>query len=651
MNAAALLTSQSLLLAFLMMAMLWKGGKALDATWLLVPVAVVCAWAAGAQTQRREGLSQWAWWSGIIFLALSLASFVQSRTANYGLDELLRDGSVFLLLAWAVRHGQRATVVGRSFHERFLTVLWIGGVAACLIGVAVYALQPVNRFVGTFFDHRFHTDYWPNAWAELLLLTWPAALYHLRAARGAQCFARALATGLMLGCLILSYSRGGMIMALGQVMLWLILWACWAQRHLRRKALPQTLRACGMAVVAIGLSAACTFVASNALRSMVHPVQSLREKVVFQADEGLSSVSERSDFFRQSWELSWQRPLLGWGPYAFRFVQPRLQTGVLATSDHPHNVFLKAAMERGWPAALSLLSLLLACLLPFCVRIVWRRDVHPLSPAAVSLVGVAGVLAHNLMDYNLQFVGIVVPFWVSVGLVASAVPVGRGGAARSVIERSLAILLLCVALMEGRALVYSSLARRAEARGAPRQALEWYAKATPSLFPRDANLSRTYVLLEQGDTTAALDAIHAYRERNPEDLRGWKAQGAVFAAMGQHGYALASYRAAWPAATYNDLGVLVGYLRSAAAAGNRRDIDGNVETIEAVLRSYVAAIRVNAHFIALSSNVEEFLRAIDEMQRFFPQRAATYAAWIVDVEEQATRVRAELQARPRGYLW
>jgi O-antigen ligase len=49
--------------------------------------------------------------------------------------------------------------------------------------------------------------------------------------------------------------------------------------------------------------------------------------------------------------MSWERPMIGFGPGTFRFVQPQLQHEVLATSDHPHNVFLKLAMERGWPAA------------------------------------------------------------------------------------------------------------------------------------------------------------------------------------------------------------------------------------------------------------------------------------------------------------
>jgi hypothetical protein len=166
-----------------------------------------------------------------------------------------------------------------------------------------------------------------------------------------------------------------------------------------------------------------TFFTVNTLRSQFYPVQSVTEKITFTADEGGSSVSERRDFWNQAWLLSRERPLFGWGPYSFRFVQPRLQTEVLATSDHPHNVFLKLAMERGLPAAI-LFAIVIICIVfhavksvQFSLPAVALAEAGSLSIQTVSvLIAVLGVLAHNLIDFNLQFVGIALPFWLLLSM-------------------------------------------------------------------------------------------------------------------------------------------------------------------------------------------------------------------------------------------
>src|SRR6185295_13667108 len=102
---------------------------------------------------------------------------------------------------------------------------------------------------------------------------------------------------------------------------------------------------------------------------------------------------EREDFWHQAIALAQEKPLLGWGPYSFRFIQPHVQKSVLATSDHPHNVFLKYAAERGVPAALFLLVIVAWALLAG-IRSSKKSNDGSVPIKIFFVVGVAGVIAH-----------------------------------------------------------------------------------------------------------------------------------------------------------------------------------------------------------------------------------------------------------------
>ena len=152
-----------LLLAF---TVLYRGGKTLESTWLLFGIASMCSVVMYKQgTLQKKYFDIWI--IIMLFILWTLLSYVGSTTLNYGFDEVLRTGGLGLLLLWFLQQESE------GFAERFF--IWMTNlvIVSCLIGLLVYILQPVNRFVGTFFDMRFHTDYWPNAAADFLLLAWP----------------------------------------------------------------------------------------------------------------------------------------------------------------------------------------------------------------------------------------------------------------------------------------------------------------------------------------------------------------------------------------------------------------------------------------------------------------------------------------------
>ncbi|MEK7591079.1 MAG: O-antigen ligase family protein [Patescibacteria group bacterium] len=680
--------AESAVLGLVLFSILFRGGKSLEATWILTGIAGAVTFALWVRIHKGEMKSRMLpdalWMPAILFVVWTFVSFAFSTTKNYGLDEVLRDSSLVLLFLWILRMGGSQSEDRFSFLHKLIFALLIATVLSCFVGITVYVFQPVNRFVGTFFDPRFHTDYWPNAWAEYLLLVWPLFLwFSLRVKQVKPYFARLALLGFVLGCLFLSYSRGALISFIGQIVLFcIILWRSGAAgflflrgesegEGLQMERIKKILFGAGFTIL-VALSA---FFFINSLRNDYYPVESVGEKVTFSADEGGSSVSERRQFWGQAFTLSLARPLVGWGPYSFRFVQPQYQEDVLATSDHPHNVFLKLAAERGIPAAVFFAFLVLYVIENSFARLLFfSRPPHPdplplleseprsrrpgegnvsQSFLPYIFVGVAGVLAHNLIDYNLQFVGIAVPFWLMLGILA------RDSASRSrvplfaarFLELFLTILLLVIAISEGRYLILSSIGRHAEAAGRGDDALVWYLRSANEVFSRDLRLSTAHLLTRRGRYVEAHAALDRSLAQNEEDARGWKLLGELALIERDMPLAIRSYEQAYHSAKWNDLSVVSGLLQAFDKAGDSQSIGARKPEVDHLLESYAKAIVANTHFIALGPNVESFLELANGLATMYPDEAPHYQILGARIDRHAKTERDKLKARVPGYLW
>ncbi len=636
------LTAERLVLGFLFLVILWKGGKALDAVWLLALLAGAVVLLSPTTRFRSLPFIPVALLFGL--LAWTIASFFFSTTLNYGFDEVLQAASLTLLTLFTVSRRQEDS----AFAARFAQTVSLSGLIACGIGVVIYVLQPVSRFVGTFFDFRFHTDYWPNAWAEFLLLLWPMLLWVLYSRHEKKLpsllrhdWMKGIVLGFVLGCLLLSYSRGGFIAFFGQAIM-LFVFACLTQRHtVTWKRIPVTL------LVTV-VTSFVIFFGVNAIRAEFHDVQSVIRKATFSSDEGTSSISERKDFWLQALELSSAKPLFGWGPYSFRFVQPHVQRGVLQTSDHPHNVFLKYAAERGIPAAIFFFCIVGLALF-FGIRKTYERsDSVPLDLFLV--VAIAGVVAHNFIDYNLQFVGIALPFWLSIGLLLPRSRKKTSPVSRRHIERLFAVILLLCTALEGTNLAMSSRARRYEAQGSPLGALRWYALTNQSLFPRDAWLARGAILLSLHQLPQAEEAIDISLGFNEQDGRAWRLLGDIYLRWNKPQDALRAYEKAYVFAKYNDIGILRGliYLLKNQDA---EELLSRRHEFDMLLNEFGLAIEENAHFIALSKNVEDLVALCDILAVLYPEDANAYRSLARRSQNHANEERAKTASRPRGIIW
>lgn len=671
--------AESLLLLFVGAAILWRGGKSVDATWMLGIVTLVIVFAGAwypllrwAGFPKLDQKAQPAtvpfgiWGVLLFFIGWSGLSYLASSTRTYGLDELLRDGACVLLFLWIVRRaGNEKT---SALLEGFLWVVTMAGAVAVLFGLAVYVFQPVNRFVGTFLDWRFHTDYWPNAWAQFSLMAWPMAA--LLATRTASPFRRWLSTfavGLLIGSLLLSYSRGGFIAFAGQVVLVAAFWGALLLRDVRvGKTAGKRWKGVAIQAVSAIVVALVLFGGANLLRGQRYDVQSVGDKVSFTAAEGTSSIDEREQFWRQAITLSIEQPLVGYGPYSFRFAQPHLMRHVFATSDHPHNVFLKLAAERGWPAAIAFTAFL-AYVIGLSVRHLFldRKNDWSLEGDARTialLVAVLGVLAHNLIDYNLQFVGIALPFWIALALLSTHLagkrPVSRASfshwrIARSFsrIESAVTVLLLVMVLWEGAFLVVSSLGRRAEAAGDARTALLWYERSVPEWFSRDLLLARARLLEQQGLLDEA-DAVLAQSiDENHVDPRAWRIRAELAVRRGETELAYRYASHAYKLGAYTDIGILRALLESGLAAGMQDELHDRKPEFDALFSAYADAILKNTHHIALGGSVEELQTVADQLAGLFPTDAKRYKDIAADALEHALAERASFAARPVGLLW
>lgn len=633
------------LCTFLVFAALWKGGKAIDATWLLMGITWLCAMDIVVHRKVLHKLPMLLHIGTGLLLLSSVLAFLFSLTANFGLGELLRTVSGVIALYWVAYFSQ----IDKKLFARIAACTAFALVAAIIIGTAVYIVQPVNRFVGSFFDYRFHTDYWPNAWGDYVLGAWPLAIWWLYTFASTKNKNKVLAfvctvfiPGAILAALFLSYSRGSIIAFIGQLVLVNVLcistkFPLYTKQNARR----------GIAtmLVALGL-----FVGINQIRSQQHAVQSVSEKVTFTASEGAISINERQQFWVQSVELFKERPIFGWGPYSWRFIQPRLQEHVLATSDHPHNVFLKLAVERGIFASISFLFILVVATYAVCIKMFNKLlPVNEKIIVATAIVSVAGLVAHNLIDYNLQFVGILLLLWLMIGVCVQ--PKQAKEATMPILLAILATVFLLIALYESYYIGVSTFGRRSFATGEDAIAAQYFEDSREALFSRDLHVGLMDIYVRTNQPNKALDVFEEYRTINDQDARGWKLAADAYRLKADYITAAEYYEHSLLLSSYNDIGSTRWYIQTLKDAGRVEEIYNNRKEFDARINDFQLAIMNGVHHISLSKNVEELASLLDVMANIFPASKAQYSTLKAAITVKAQKDRDFVASRAPGLLW
>lgn len=326
-----------------------------------------------------------------VFLVFVGLSQIFSQTKNIGFNELMAFYSCFsVYLIFAYRENK--------WLGKFLKIIVIGAVLASILGFAIYILKEAPpRMIGSFFNIFYDSNLWPNAFALALVTVWPLFilfLFNTEKANKKTGVFWLIGLSLVLSALFLTYSRGALLTAIFQAVILLIYFI----KRINFAAVKK--------IAFIGLLSAFLVVSLNLIRDLRfnNNVISFSDKLAFQNQENLTSVKERYDFWKGAFKLSLDSPLFGYGPYSFRYIyEAKEQKDLLAIADHPHNVFLKIAVENGFVACAAFIGFLLTILVVLIKNFKKFKNRAGKDLSFILAASIAGNFAHNMIDYNLNF--------------------------------------------------------------------------------------------------------------------------------------------------------------------------------------------------------------------------------------------------------
>ena len=341
------------------------------------------------------------------FLLTTTLSWMSSDITSFGFAEVFVLWMCFLVY---LPFSQEETWGPKVTRALALTL-----VAASVIGVYGYLTTDHTRFFGFFYNPELKPDAWPNAYADFFLMTFPfltLLLFDTNRKGRVLSLATLLLLAFVLAGFVLTASRGAflaLIPALGFFAL--------VQLHRHRFASVMKLfklKTLLSGLVILICTVAFTTGITN-LKNQSSEAVDLGARLNFAEAEGGNSFSERLQFFEGALTMIREKPLLGYGPSSFKFAYQAYQQGFLAISDHPHNLWLKLAVERGIPSALFLLAFLGFL---FVKTNPFRKDSRDTFTLA-AWTGLLALLAHSMIDYNLNFVTNALIFWFILGVLAS----------------------------------------------------------------------------------------------------------------------------------------------------------------------------------------------------------------------------------------
>ncbi len=348
-------------------------------------------------------------WSTVFllgFIFFSLLSYVLSGTGNVGMNEMIATvvGGIIFIVGTEIFKEKKSI-------DWMMRVVVLLGIVGSLVGFGIYIFFRFNRFAGVFLDVGSYNGFYPNGWVDLLIMAMGTAGY-LISKGGRDKWLGAVSFLFFLPSLLLTYSRGGWISFVGALVLAVgfgsFVWADRIEKNWLKWA-------GGVLVVAV-LSIGIVWGTNSWRGANDFDVETFTEKAALEGDEEKSSVNERFEFFKGGMKMMVDSPYVGYGPYSFRYVFPRHQVELLSMSDHAHNVFLKYGGERGIPALL-----MFVLFLGSIVVAGWKafHDMENDQRSLLVMIGaaLAGVLAHNLIDYNLNFLVNHVLFWVLLAVI------------------------------------------------------------------------------------------------------------------------------------------------------------------------------------------------------------------------------------------
>lgn len=337
----------------------------------------------------------------LLFLLSVTAGWLTSTMPDFGFITVttLFAGVTTLLI------GSQIDTSGKNI-DRLFTALSILASGLSVFGLILYISTPTDRLASTFAQLPYIVTSYPNAFALFLITLLPHTLLKFSGAFNEPLTIsnKSRAVWFIMGAttlssILLTFSRGGLIVA--TLMITTLIYR-------KRLSLKMPL---------LGLLLATALLASSAqiLRSQHFKTNEFIEKATLRSDEKTASVDERVTFWAGSLAMIEERPLQGFGPDTFEFAFPFIyQKEPLANSEHPHNMFLKQAVDFGAPSAILYLAIIIGILVMSYLHH-RRGEIDDMTTGLV--VSLLGVIMHNFIDYNLNFTSNAILFWLTLGLI------------------------------------------------------------------------------------------------------------------------------------------------------------------------------------------------------------------------------------------
>lgn len=444
----------------------------------LFPIAALAIW----QNKRKDNEAS----TPALLLSLSLlftlsifAGWLHSDMKDFGIITVTTElGGVATLLIMLQCEFTKEKV------EKILD--WLSGFAAilCSFGLTLYISTPSDRLASTFSHLPYLTTSYPNAFALFLISLLPHALIQLQESIKTKRWI--MINVLLLSSLLLTFSRGGLIVGIGIIGILLIIKKLTFSRKL---------------AILFGITLIITLTFQFA-RPNTFDVNSFQSKYTLSSGEKTTSVDERIGFWKGAIEIIKKNPLMGTGPDTFRYEFPAYQTSLLASSDHPHNMLLKQASEFGIPSALLLLAIMLYAFSG--LKKTWKDGTH----LALSL-GILGIVGHNMIDYNLNFTTNAILFWAFMGALISLTKRNFTGSPERATKA--VILLLTLLLFAGGG--YETYQRSLIVQARSAQAENIFSNIHP-LFYEDASLLQVEAAIKKGNNDLAKKTLQKIILRN-----------------------------------------------------------------------------------------------------------------------------------------
>lgn len=342
----------------------------------------------------------------VLFLLFFLLSYAFSQTKNVGLFELiLFVSSTYIYIFISIQKWDT------EIFKKFLFGILLVGLFITLYGFYPYILEPFNRFSSTFGISIYKFVSYPNAFANFIIAIIPIPFYFLHLKNNNKNRAFFIITIIIfLTALFLTYSRGAYITLLIVTIFCLFLYS------LNKRKPSALIKKIVLVSLLVFVSGILMF-SINQIRQVYNPqIISFTEKISFEADEKNISATNRLDFWKGSVQIFADNPFFGTGPGSFEYVFPAYQKSLLGNSNSPHNLFLKILSENGLFSAFFMF-LFLTVLFIQIIKVhkkISKNDKLLLYPL---LAGVGGILLHNMVDYNLNFVSNILLLFVFLGMV------------------------------------------------------------------------------------------------------------------------------------------------------------------------------------------------------------------------------------------